>query len=212
MDRGVAVVLLSWADGWRAPLDCVLYPAVEPHRAVWLRFSHVRRVYFDECGAPRGKAVLVLHGGPGRGINPHMRRFCDPRRSRAALFDRRACDRSRSYAALIENTTRDLVADIERLRRHIGIERWQAVGGSWGSTLAPAYAQRHPSRVTELVLCGVPKSTGSTSARTGPALFPDRWEEFATPIPAREWHDLLRAYDRRLIGSDRRPALRAARR
>jgi len=194
-----------------------LYPPVRPYRRGWLRVSRRHEVYFEECGNPQGKPAVFLHGGPGGGTTPAMRRFFNPRRYRIVLFDQRGCGKSRPHASLIENTTWDLVADIERLRRHLGISQWQVFGGSWGSTLALAYAQRHPRRVSELVLRGIfllrrselewfyqdPLGAG--------ALFPDRWEEFVAPIPERERRDMMGAYYRRLTSRSAAVRARAAR-
>ena len=193
-----------------------LYPPVRPYRRGWLRVSARHELYFEECGNPQGKPAMFLHGGPGGGINAAMRRFFDPRRYRIVLFDQRGCGRSRPHASLVENTTWDLVADIERLRAHLGIDSWLVFGGSWGSTLALAYAQRHPRRVTELVLRGIfllrrselewfyqdPLGAG--------ALFPDRWEQFVAPIPERERDDMMGAYYRRLTSRSARVRARAA--
>ncbi|HKC16154.1 MAG TPA: prolyl aminopeptidase, partial [Steroidobacteraceae bacterium] len=194
-----------------------LYPPVRPYRRGWLRVSRRHEVYFEECGNPKGKPAVFLHGGPGGGTTPAMRRFFNPRRYRIVLFDQRGCGKSRPHASLIENTTWDLVADIERLRRHLGISQWQVFGGSWGSTLALAYAQRHPRRVSELVLRGIflvrrselewfyqdPLGAG--------ALFPDRWEDFVAPIPERERRDMMGAYYRRLTSRSATVRARAAR-
>src|SRR5450755_2882562 len=132
-----------------------LYPQLEPYASGMLQVSPLHNVYFEQCGNPDGKPVVFLHGGPGAGCNAKCRRFFDPARYRIVLFDQRGCGRSTPHAELAANTTWDLVADIERLREHLGIERWQVFGGSWGSTLALAYAQTHPDRVTELVLRGI---------------------------------------------------------
>jgi proline iminopeptidase len=194
-----------------------LYPPIRPYRRGRLRVSPRHELYFEECGNPKGKPAVFLHGGPGGGITPAMRRFFNPRRYRIVLFDQRGCGKSRPHASLVENTTWDLVADIERLRRHLGISQWQVFGGSWGSTLALAYAQRHPRRVTELVLRGIflvrrselewfyqdPLGAG--------ALFPDRWEQFVAPIPERERHDMMGAYYRRLTSRSAPVRARAAR-
>jgi pimeloyl-ACP methyl ester carboxylesterase len=131
------------------------YPAIEPFDAGRLRVSALHKIAYEQCGRPDGKPAVFLHGGPGGGTSPNMRRFFDPRRYRAVLFDQRGCGKSTPAAELDENTTWDLVADIERLREHLGLERWLVFGGSWGSTLALAYAQKHPERVTELVLRGI---------------------------------------------------------
>ena len=132
-----------------------LYPPIEPYRQERLKVGGGHEVYFEECGNPAGKPVAIVHGGPGGGCNTAMRRYHDPARYRIVLFDQRGCGRSLPHASLEANTTWHLVADMELLRKHLGIERWQLFGGSWGSTLSLAYAQRHPERVSELVLRGI---------------------------------------------------------
>lgn len=144
-----------------------LYPDIHPYRTGTLAVSGGHCIYFEECGNPGGKPVLMVHGGPGGGSNPVMRRFHDPQRYRIVLFDQRGCGRSTPHASLDANTTWDLVADMEALRAHLGIARWQLCGGSWGSTLSLAYAETHPDRVSELILrgiflCAAPSSYGST--------------------------------------------------
>ena len=192
-----------------------LYPPVEPYRTGTLRVSAVHKIYFEESGNPRGKPVVFLHGGPGGGTDPKMRRFFDPRRYRIVLFDQRGCGKSRPHASLVDNTTWHLVEDIEKLRVHLGILSWQVFGGSWGATLALAYAQAHPERVTELVLRGIfmlrrweidwfYQNPGGAAA-----LFPDRWEPYVQVIPEPERTDMVGAYYRRLTSSHR-PTLVAA--
>ncbi|MFY8060981.1 MAG: alpha/beta fold hydrolase, partial [Arenimonas sp.] len=132
-----------------------LYPPIEPYRTGMLAVDDRHTLYFEECGNPDGKPAVFLHGGPGAGCSANMRRFHDPSAYRIILFDQRGSGRSTPHADLTDNGTWDLVADIEKLRMHLGIERWQVFGGSWGSTLALAYAQTHPERVTELVLRGI---------------------------------------------------------
>ncbi len=192
----------------RSPPRLRLYPPIAVRRSGHLRVSPLHEIYWEESGNPRGKPVVFLHGGPGGGTDARMRRFFDPARYRIVLFDQRGCGRSRPHASLVDNTTWHLVADIEALRAHLGIERWQVFGGSWGSTLALAYAQAHPDRVTELVLRGIflvrpwefrwfyatPDGAG--------ALFPDLYERFVKPIPPAERGDLMRAYYRRLTSDD----------
>lgn len=178
------------------------YPDIEPFETGMLDVGDGHRLYWEVSGNPRGKPVVVLHGGPGGGSDPRQRRFFDPSRYRIVLFDQRGCGRSTPYACLEANTTWHLVADIERLREHLGIERWQVFGGSWGSTLALAYAQTHRTRVTELVLRGIfllRKSELAWFYQHGASeLFPDAFEDFVSPIPEVERGDLLRAYSRRL--------------
>lgn len=182
------------------------YAPLEPHDRGRLRVSALHEIYYEQCGNPQGKPTVVLHGGPGGGISPFLRQMHDPEAYRIVVFDQRGCGQSTPHAELAENTTWDLVADMERLREHLGIDRWQVVGGSWGSTLALAYAETHPERVTELILRGI-----FTLRRTeiewfyqqgASALFPDAWEDFVAPIPADERHDMIAAYHRRLTGSD----------
>jgi proline iminopeptidase len=193
-----------------------LYPPVRPYRRGWLRVSRRHELYFEECGNPKGKPAVFLHGGPGGGTTAAMRRFFNPRRYRIVLFDQRGCGKSRPHASLIENTTWDLVADIERLRRHLGIAQWQVFGGSWGSTLALAYAQRHPRRVTELVLRGIFLVRRSElewfyqDPLGAASVFPDKWEEFVAPIPERERRDMMGAYYRRLTSRSAKVRGRAA--
>ncbi|MGI8840309.1 MAG: prolyl aminopeptidase [Caulobacteraceae bacterium] len=191
-----------------------LYPECEPFASGWLAVGGGHEIYHEECGAPGGAPAVVLHGGPGGAINPTMRRFFDPGRWRVALFDQRGCGKSRPNASLEDNTTWALVEDIERLRRHLGIEAWTVFGGSWGSTLALAYAITHPERVTGLVLRGIFLLTRREVAwfyQDGASmLFPDAWERFVAPIPKGERGDLVGAYHRRLTGPDRREQARAA--
>ncbi|HEV7431900.1 MAG TPA: prolyl aminopeptidase, partial [Steroidobacteraceae bacterium] len=185
-----------------------LYPPITPYRRGRLRVSPVHDLYFEESGNPHGKPVVFLHGGPGGGTSPAMRRFFNPRRYRIVLFDQRGCGKSRPHASLIANTTWDLVADIERLREHLQIRRWQLFGGSWGSTLALAYAQTHPRRVTELVLRGIFLLRRSElkwfyqDEMGAASLFPDLWEPYVALIPRRERGDMMRAYYRRLTSSN----------
>jgi proline iminopeptidase len=193
-----------------------LYPPITPYRKGRLRVSPVHELYFEESGNPRGKPVVFLHGGPGGGTSPSMRRFFNPRRYRIVLFDQRGCGKSRPHASLVANTTWDLVEDIERLREHLGIRRWQVFGGSWGSTLALAYSQRHPRRVTELVLRGIFLLRRSElewfyQDELGAAsMFPDLWEKYVAPIPKRERGNMMRAYYRRLTSKNRATRARAA--
>ena len=192
-----------------------LYPAIEPYRSGWLRVSPLHEIYWEESGNPKGKPALFVHGGPGAGADPRSRRFFDPKRYRIVVFDQRGCGRSRPHASLEDNTTWHLVADIERLRKFLGIERWLVFGGSWGSTLALAYSQAHPRRVSELVLRGIfmlRKWEIDWFYQDGAgALFPDRWENYLAAIPSRERGDLVAAYYRRLTSPNRATRVRAAR-
>ncbi|MGE0008697.1 MAG: prolyl aminopeptidase [Parvibaculaceae bacterium] len=183
-----------------------LYPEIEPYRTGRLKVGNLHEIHFEECGSPGGKPVVVLHGGPGGGIVPFLRRFHDPRTHRIVLFDQRGCGKSTPFGELRENTTWDLVADMEALREALGIERWQVLGGSWGSTLALAYAESHPGRVSELILRSVFLLRQSELAwfYQGGAgwIFPDAWEAFLAPIPKSERHDMIAAYHKRLTGAD----------
>lgn len=191
-----------------------LYPPIEPFDAGMLRVSDLHEIYYEVSGAPDGKPVVVCHGGPGGGTTPSMRRYFDPKRYRVVLFDQRGCGKSRPHAELTDNTTWDLVADMERLRSHLGIGRWQVFGGSWGSTLALAYAETHPEQVTELVLRGIftlRREELHWFYQEGASwLFPDLWEGYLAPIPEAERGDLIPAYYKRLTGSDKAEQLRAA--
>ncbi len=191
------------------------YPDVAPFNRGRLQVSKLHEISFEECGNPAGKPAVVLHGGPGGGISPFLRQTHDPAHYRIILFDQRGCGQSTPHAELAENTTWDLVADMELLRRHLKIERWQVVGGSWGSTLALAYAETHPERVTELIVRGIftlRKSKIRWFYQEGAdQLFPDLWEGFLAPIPKPEHHDLLSAYHRRLTGPDKAEQIACAR-
>jgi proline iminopeptidase len=190
------------------------YPPIEPYRTGFLPVTDGHTLYFEESGNPNGKPAVFLHGGPGGGTDGKQRRFFDPAVYRIVLFDQRGCGKSTPFASLEANTTWHLVADIERLREHLGIERWQVFGGSWGSTLALAYAETHPARVTELVLRGiflVRKWEIDWFYQSGCSyLFPDAWEDFLRPIPEAERGDLVAAYHKRLTGDDKKARMEAA--
>lgn len=192
-----------------------LYPDVEPYTSGFLAVSPVHTLFYEECGNPKGKPVVILHGGPGGGCNPTMRRTHNPEDYRIILFDQRGCGRSTPHAELEANTTWDLVADIERLRTHLGIDRWQVCGGSWGSCLAIAYGETHPARVTELVMRGIftlrPRELRWFYQEGTDALYPDAWEKFIAPIPEAERGDLMAAYYKRLTGDNEDEKLACAR-
>ncbi|RZZ85462.1 prolyl aminopeptidase [Pseudoxanthomonas winnipegensis] len=192
-----------------------LYPAIEPFDTGELQVDARHTLYFEQCGNPRGKPVVMLHGGPGGGCNAKMRQFHDPAKYRIVLFDQRGSGRSRPHADLVDNTTWDLVADIEKLRAHLGIETWQVFGGSWGSTLALAYAQTHPQRVTELVLRGIfmlRRWELEWFYQEGAnRLFPEAWQHYIAAIPEVERADLISAFHRRLTSDDAATRLAAAR-
>ena len=191
-----------------------LYPDIEPYDSGSLKVDDRHTLYYEQCGNPDGKPVVMLHGGPGGGCNAKMRRFHDPAKYRIVLFDQRGAGRSKPHADLVENTTWHLVADIEQLREMLGIERWQVFGGSWGSTLALAYAQKHPERVTELVLRGIfmlRRWELEWFYQEGASrMFPDAWEHYLAPIPVGERSDLIAAYHKRLTSEDERTRLEAA--
>jgi proline iminopeptidase len=193
-----------------------LYPPLEPYESGRLQVSPVHNLYYEQCGNSQGQPAIFLHGGPGGGLIPEYRQFFDPATYRVVLFDQRGAGQSRPHASLDENTTWDLVEDIERLREHFGIERWLVFGGSWGSTLSLAYAETHPERVTALVLRGIflcrPKEIDwfYQDGQGASAIFPDVWEEYMTVIPAAERNDMLHAYHRRLMSDDQTVRLQAA--
>lgn len=192
-----------------------LYPAIEPHIRRRLKVSNLHEIYVEECGNPEGKPVIVLHGGPGAGCNPAMRRFFDPAVYRIFLFDQRGCGRSTPSACCEDNTTWDLVADMETIRETFGVDRWMLFGGSWGSTLALAYAQTHPERVTEMVLRGIfliRESECDWFHNGGCSRFhPELWQNFVAPIPEAERGNMLAAYHKRLFGDDEQVRLTCAR-
>ena len=192
-----------------------LYPEIDPYKSTRLRVSDRHELHLEESGNRNGKPVIFLHGGPGGGTEPKHRRFFNPEKYRIILFDQRGCGKSTPHASLENNTTWDLVSDLEKLREHLGIERWQVFGGSWGSTLALAYAQTHPERVTELVLRGIfllrKKEIDWFYQEGASAIFPDAWEGYLEPIPEDERHDLLHAYHRRLTSEDKAVREAAAR-
>jgi len=193
----------------------ILYDPIEPFNSGRLKVSPIHELYYEQCGNRNGKPVVFLHGGPGGGISPDYRRYFDPQIYRVVLFDQRGSGQSTPHASLEENTTWDLVADIERLREHLGINRWQVFGGSWGSTLALAYAETHPERVNELVLRGIflcrPKEIQWFYQQGASAIFPDVWEEYLKVIPENERADMVSAYYRRLTSDDVAVRLEAAR-
>lgn len=183
-----------------------LHAVVEPFARHTLDVGDGHTLYIEESGNPNGRPVVVLHGGPGGGCSPFMRRFFDPDHYRAILFDQRGCGRSRPTAAVHANTTQHLIADIETIRAHLGIQDWLLFGGSWGATLALAYAQAHPAHVTGLILRGVFLGMqeeldwfyGGGAGR----FFPDLWAQFCDPIPAAERGDMIAAYHKRLFSDD----------
>ena len=191
------------------------YPPIEPYDEGMLAVSPMHTIHYEQCGNPEGTPALFLHGGPGGGIVPDYRRFFDPDAYRVVLFDQRGSGQSTPHASLEENTTWDLVSDIERLREHLGIEKWVVFGGSWGSTLSLAYAQTHPARVRALVLRGIflcrPKEIRWFYQEGASWIFPDVWEQYLEVIPEEERGDMVSAYYRRLTSEDEGVRLEAAR-
>ncbi len=184
------------------------YPEIEPYKTGSLEVSPIHTLYYEECGNKNGKPVVILHGGPGAGCNAQMRRYHDPKKYRIILFDQRGCGRSTPHAELKENTTWDLVEDIEKLRKKLSITKWQVFGGSWGSTLALAYAQTYPEIVSELILRGIFTLTQREIRwfyQDGcNLLFPDLWENYIRPIPMEERGDMIKAYYKRLTGDNKK--------
>lgn len=192
-----------------------LYPPIEPYESGHLEVGDGHSVYYERVGTAGGKPAVFLHGGPGGGCSQDHRRLFDPRRYDVLLFDQRGCGRSTPHACLEANTTWHLVEDIERLRALIGVERWMVFGGSWGSTLALAYADKFPERVSGLILRGIYTATPEEIRwyyQFGVSqMFPDKWEGFLAPIAEQERGDLIAAYNRRLTGDDPVEQLKAAR-
>lgn len=204
---------LAMANNDAAPRN--LYPPIEPYHTGMLDVGDGHNLYYEQSGNPNGKPVIALHGGPGGGSNAGMRRFFNPDIYRIILLDQRGAGKSTPHASLDNNTTWDLVGDIEILREALEIRRWQVFGGSWGSTLSLAYAQTHPERVTELVLRGIfmlrPKEIRWFYQHGASEIFPDRWEHYVAPIPESERGDMLNAYHQRLTADDESVRLQAAR-
>ncbi len=191
-----------------------LYPEIEPFEAGYLDTGDGHQVYWERSGTKGAKPAVFLHGGPGGGCSPKHRQLFDPALYDVILFDQRGCGRSTPFASLDNNTTWHLVADIERLREMMGVETWQVFGGSWGSTLALAYAETHPEHVSELVLRGIyllTKAEMDWYYQFGVSeMFPEKYEAFIAPIPEAERGDMITAYRKRLVGEDREEQLRCA--
>src|SRR6185437_2827186 len=192
-----------------------LYPPIAPYREHRMAVSGGHTLYVEECGNPNGQPVVIVHGGPGGGSNPTMRRFHDPDRYRIVLFDQRGCGRSTPNASLDNNTTQDLVEDIECIRTELGVESWQLFGGSWGSTLALAYAEAFPERVSAMILRGiflVTKAELRWFYQDGCSwIYPEAFADFQRSIPVAERDDMVAAYHRRLTSNDLEAQLAAAR-
>jgi proline iminopeptidase len=191
-----------------------LYPEIDAYESGFLDTGDGHRVYWERSGTRGAKPAVFLHGGPGGGFSPTHRRLFDPKLYDVMLFDQRGCGKSTPNASLDNNTTWDLVADIEKLREMTGVEKWQVFGGSWGSTLALAYAEKHPERVSELVVRGIytlTKAELDWYYQFGVSeMFPDKWESFLAPIPEDERHEMMAAYRKRLVGTDREKQVEAA--
>jgi proline iminopeptidase len=190
------------------------YPEIEAYESGYLDVGDGHTIYWERSGTRGAKPVVFLHGGPGGGFSPSHRRLFDPKLYDVMLFDQRGCGKSTPHASIDANTTWHLVADIERLRERMGVDQWQVFGGSWGSTLALAYAEAHPERVSELVLRGIYLLTRAEMDwyyQFGVSeLFPDKWERFLAPIPEAERGDMMAAYRRRLTSDDRAVQIEAA--
>ena len=191
-----------------------MFPEIKPNKSFYLAVDLPHELYVEECGNPNGMPVLFLHGGPGAGIEPYHRRFFDPEIYRIVLFDQRGAGKSRPHACLEANTTQHLVADIERLREHLGIDRWVIFGGSWGSTLGLIYAETYPARVLAMILRGIflcrRHEIEWFYQRGASLVFPDYWEDFVAPIPETERDRMVDAYYQRLTGDDEVARMAAA--
>lgn len=193
-----------------------LYPPIEPYRTGYLKVSDIHSLYYEECGNPAGQPAVMLHGGPGSGCSDEMRQFFDPDHYRIILFDQRGAKRSTPHASLEENTTWDLVADIEKLREHLGIEKWLVFGGSWGSTLSLSYSQTHPERVTHLILRGIFLGRDEDNRWLyeygASEIYPDTWDEFLKGPKPQAGETYIDSYYRTLTGTDEKAKLDAAKR
>ncbi len=191
------------------------YPHIEPFKTEFLKVSSLHTLYVEQCGNPKGQPILFLHGGPGGGCQPDHRRFFDPKHYHIILFDQRGSGRSTPAAELKENTTWELVSDIEKIRNHLTIKDWTVFGGSWGSTLALAYAISHPVNVKALVLRGIflcrPSEIKWFYQDGASQIFPDAWEKYRDHIPPAERHDFVKAYHKRLTDENADVRLAAAR-
>ncbi len=191
-----------------------MYDPLQPYRTMQLDVGDGHRLYLEESGAPAGLPVVFLHGGPGAGCSPIHRRFFNPEKYRIILFDQRGAGKSRPHASLEANTTQHLIADLEKIRETLNIDRWVIFGGSWGATLGLAYAETCPERVLGLILRGVflcrDEDINWFYQQGANRLFPDYWQDFVAPIPERERGDLIHAYHRLLTGEDEVTRMRAA--
>lgn len=183
-----------------------LYPPLQPNSTGFLSVDPMHTLYFEECGNPKGKPILFLHGGPGSGIEEKHRQYFDPKIYRIILFDQRGCGKSTPHASIEANTTWDLVDDIEKLRKHLNVTQWVVFGGSWGSTLALTYAIKHPEVVLALIVRGIflcrPQELQWFYQSGAHFIFPDAWENYLKPIPEKERGNMISAYFKRLTSSD----------
>lgn len=190
------------------------YPPIEPFQTFRMQVSDIHEIHGEQCGNPDGKPIIFLHGGPGGGLDPNHRRYFHPEKWRVILFDQRGCGRSTPFGNLEQNTTPDLVSDMEAIRIKLGIDKWHVFGGSWGSTLALAYAVAHPERVCGLILRGIfllrKKEIHWFYQHGASEIFPEEWDKFLAPIPEAERSDLLTAYHKRLNSQDSRILSEAA--
>ena len=190
------------------------FPQIQPFSTEFLKVSNLHTIHVEQCGNPHGRPILFLHGGPGGGVSPDHRRYFDPDHYRIILFDQRGSGKSTPVAELAENTTWDLVRDIEKIRSHLNIKDWLVFGGSWGSTLALAYAEAHPEFVKALILRGIflcrPSEIKWFYQFGASEIFPDIWESYFNHIPAAERHDFVSAYYKRLTHADQAVRLSAA--
>lgn len=194
-------------------LENVLHPEIEPYQYGYLDVSAAHSIYYEQCGNPLGQPVVFLHGGPGSGCNPTQRRFFDPAHYRVILLDQRGCGRSKPLGSIEENTTDALVADLEHLRNHLGIAQWLVFGGSWGSTLALAYAIAHPSKVSGLILRGIFLSRPEELQwflHDVRHFYPDAWEDLLGFLEPAEREDMLASYAKRIFSEDRTISIPAA--
>lgn len=190
------------------------YPEIAPFKSEYLKVSDLHTIYLEQAGNPNGYPIVFLHGGPGGGISPDHRRYFDPKIYRIVLFDQRGCGQSTPFAELKENTTWDLVADIEKIRKHLDIKKWHVFGGSWGSTLALSYAIKFPENVSALILRGIflcrPSEIDWFYQQGASQLFPDLWQDYYDHIPAVERGNMVKAYYSRLTSDDEKTRLAAA--
>jgi len=191
-----------------------LYPAIKPNHSFMLAVDDIHQLYVEECGSVDGIPVVFLHGGPGSGCEPYHRQYFNPEKYRIILFDQRGCGRSTPHAELRQNTTQDLIADMEKIREHLGITQWMILGGSWGSTLALLYAETHPQRVSALIVRGIflcrPSDIAWFYQSGASKIYPDYWQDFLAPIPEDQRDNLLAAYYQLLTGDDEIARMRAA--